>query len=138
MTMPAIETLVETALYGQDLVSMEAFYRDVLQLSVMGREEGRHVFFRAGPGSMLLIFNPVTTLRGDILPAHGATGSGHVALGIRADTLAEWRQWLAGRGVAIEKEVNWPRGSTSLYFRDPAGNLVELLTPGLWGLPEGW
>jgi catechol 2,3-dioxygenase-like lactoylglutathione lyase family enzyme len=24
------------------------------------------------------------------------------------------------------------------YFRDPSGNLVELLTPGVWGLPSGW
>jgi len=28
--------------------------------------------------------------------------------------------------------VKWPRGGTSLYFRDPAGHLVELATPGLW------
>ena len=27
---------------------------------------------------------------------------------------------------------------TSLYVRDPAGNSVELITPGLWGLPSGW
>src|SRR4029077_18016396 len=26
----------------------------------------------------------------------------------------------------------------SIYFRDPAGNLVELVTPGIWGLPSGW
>ncbi len=25
-----------------------------------------------------------------------------------------------------------------LYFRDPAGNSVELITPGVWGLPSGW
>jgi catechol 2,3-dioxygenase-like lactoylglutathione lyase family enzyme len=136
--MPAIETLVETAIYGEDLDSMEAFYRDVLLLPVQGREAGRHVFFKAGPGSMLLIFNPTTTRRGDILPAHGSTGPGHLALGIRKDALDEWRQWLAAKGVVIEQEVVWPRGGTSLYFRDPAGNLVELLTPGLWGLPQGW
>jgi hypothetical protein len=27
---------------------------------------------------------------------------------------------------------------TAVYFRDPAGNSVELITPGLWGLPGGW
>src|SRR5581483_8866933 len=101
-TMPAVETLVETSVYGEDLDRMEAFYRDVLQLPVLGREAGRHVFFRTGPGSMLLIFNPRATLRGDVLPAHGSTGAGHVAFGIRADALETWRQWLAARGVAIE------------------------------------
>ena len=48
------------------------------------------------------------------------------------------RQRLQEHGVVIEKEVLWPRGGTSLYFRDPAGNSVELLTPGVWGLPSGW
>jgi catechol-2,3-dioxygenase len=28
--------------------------------------------------------------------------------------------------------VNWNSKTKSLYFRDPAGNLVELITPGSW------
>ena len=40
--------------------------------------------------------------------------------------------------VEIEHEEAWPRGGHSLYFRDPAGNSVELITPGVWGLPSGW
>ncbi len=28
-------------------------------------------------------------------------------------------------------------GGKSMYFRDPAGNSVELFTPGIWGLPRG-
>jgi hypothetical protein len=28
--------------------------------------------------------------------------------------------------------VVWPEGSTSIYFRDPDGHLLELVTPGLW------
>ena len=36
------------------------------------------------------------------------------------------------RGVAIEAEVEWPSGGRSLYFRDPAGNVVELAPPTLW------
>jgi catechol 2,3-dioxygenase-like lactoylglutathione lyase family enzyme len=136
--MPAMEALVETSIYGEDLDALAQFYSDVLQLPVLGRETDRHVFLRAGPASMLLIFKPSTTLRGDVLPAHGSTGPGHIAFGIRADALDAWRQRLTDKGVPIEKEVTWPRGSISLYFRDPAGNLVELFTPGLWGLPAGW
>jgi catechol 2,3-dioxygenase-like lactoylglutathione lyase family enzyme len=30
--------------------------------------------------------------------------------------------------------MEWPRGGTSLYFRDPDGHLVELATPGLWSI----
>lgn len=136
--MPEIIAVVETGVYADDLGAAEAFYHDILGLEVMGREAGRHVFFRAGPAGMLLVFNAATTRRGDILPAHGASGPGHFALGIHADDLPVWRKHLADRGVAVEKEVQWGRGGKSLYFRDPAGNLVELLTPGLWGLPSGW
>jgi hypothetical protein len=38
--------------------------------------------------------------------------------------------------VAIEHEATWPRGGRSFYFRDPAGNSLELATPRIWGLPE--
>jgi catechol 2,3-dioxygenase-like lactoylglutathione lyase family enzyme len=136
--MSDILTVVETGVYVDDLDRAEAFYRDVLGLALIGRDPGRHVFFRVGTSSVLLLFNADTTLRGDVLPAHGARGPGHFALGILAASLDAWRGRLAAHGVAVEKEVRWPRGGTSLYFRDPAGNAVELLTPGLWGLPSGW
>jgi catechol 2,3-dioxygenase-like lactoylglutathione lyase family enzyme len=135
---PQVLAIVETGIYADDLDRAESFYRDVLGLELIGKEVGRHVFFRVGPAGVLLVFNPSTTLAGDALPAHGARGPGHFALGVRAEDLPAWRERLADHGVAVEKEVQWPRGGRSLYFRDPAGNLVELLTPGLWGLPSGW
>ncbi len=135
---PPIETVVETALYAADLDAAEAFFAGVLGLPVLGRDRERHVFFRVGPASVLLVFNPAATLPGEHLPAHGATGPGHFALGIRPEALDEWREHLVARGVAIEQEVTWPRGGRSLYFRDPAGNLGELVTPGVWGTPAGW
>jgi catechol 2,3-dioxygenase-like lactoylglutathione lyase family enzyme len=133
----AIVTVVETAAYADDLDAAEAFYRDVLGLEVLGKESGRHVFLRAGD-RVLLIFRPEATRHRDLVPAHGATGPGHFALGIAADSVDAWRRRLVGHGVAIEQETDWPRGGHSLYFRDPAGNSVELVTPGLWGLPGGW
>jgi catechol 2,3-dioxygenase-like lactoylglutathione lyase family enzyme len=133
-----IKAVVETAIYADDLDAAEDFYRGVLGLSVIGREPGRHVFFRVGEASVLLAFRAESTLKGDVLPAHGASGPGHFALGIEAEAFGAWRAHLQGRGVSIEKEVEWPRGGRSLYFRDPAGNAVELVTPGVWGLPGGW
>jgi catechol 2,3-dioxygenase-like lactoylglutathione lyase family enzyme len=88
--------------------------------------------------NVLLPFLAETTLKGDQLPPHGASGPGHFALGIEAEAFDAWRKLLQGHGVSIEKEVEWPRGGKSLYFRDPAGNSVELVTPGVWGLPSGW
>ena len=135
--MDEIRAIVETAIYVDDMEAAEAFYRDVLGLEVIGREAGRHVFFRVGDG-VLLAFDPEVTLKGDVLPPHGAVGPGHFALGVRAEHLDDWRLRLEAHGVVIEKEFEWPRGGRSLYFRDPAGNSVELITPGLWGLPGGW
>ena len=74
---PAIETIVESAIYADDLDRLESFYSNLLGLPVLGREKGRHVFFRVGTGSVLLAFKPDSTLKGDVLPAHGARGPGH-------------------------------------------------------------
>lgn len=78
------------------------------------------------------------TLKGEVLPSHGVKGPGHFALGIERQSLDVWQQHLKAHGVAIEQEVEWPKGGKSIYFRDPAGNAVELVTPGVWGLPSGW
>lgn len=136
--MPAILGVVETAIYVTDLDATAAFYSGVLGLPELSREAGRHVFFRVGPRNVLLAFIAATTIRGEHLPAHGATGPGHFALGIVNEALESWRDHLDKHGIAIEHELTWPRGGRSLYFRDPAGNSVELVTPGIWGLPEGW
>jgi catechol 2,3-dioxygenase-like lactoylglutathione lyase family enzyme len=133
-----IKAIIETAIYVDDLDAAEDFYRNILCLQVIGKEPGRHVFFRVGESSVLLAFLADATLKGDQLPPHGATGPGHFALGIGAESFDSWRQFLQGHGVTIEKEVEWPKGGRSIYFRDPAGNLVELVTPGVWGLPSGW
>jgi catechol 2,3-dioxygenase-like lactoylglutathione lyase family enzyme len=135
---PAVDAVVETAVYADDLDGMEVFYHGVQGLPVLGKEAGRHVFFRVGAAGVLLVFRPEATLQAGVLPGHGARGPGHFALGIRPDLLEAWRRHLASSGVPIEREITWPRGGTSLYFRDPAGNSVELITPGVWGTPAGW
>lgn len=43
-----------------------------------------------------------------------------------------WKELLANNKIGIEKELDWSGRARSLYFRDPAGNLVELITPGEW------
>ena len=55
-----------------------------------------------------------------------------MAFAIEAEALDSWRGWLEQKGIAIEGTVLWERGGTSLYFRDPDQNLLELATPGVW------
>jgi|SRR5579864_8514272 len=133
-----IQAIIETAIYVDNLQATENFYGTILGLRVMGTEPGRHVFFQVGESGVLLAFIAQTTLKGDHLPPHGTTGPSHFALGIEAEALDAWRKLLQDHGVIIEKEVGWPKGGNSIYFRDPVGNSVELVTPGVWGLPSGW
>jgi len=131
-----VDRVVETCLYVPDLAAAEAFYADLLGLEPVQREDGRHVFFRCGQ-QMLLVFNPaVTSDETDPfgVPRHGAWGRGHIAFAADEGDLPAWRERLAAEGVAIEQDMVWPNGGRSIYFRDPAGNSVELVTLKLWGL----
>ena len=73
----------------------------------------------------------IPTPGGDI-PPHDGRGPAHIAFSIDADALAAWESRLAAAGIAVEGRTHWPRGGTSLYFRDPDAHLLELATPGLW------
>jgi catechol 2,3-dioxygenase-like lactoylglutathione lyase family enzyme len=56
----------------------------------------------------------------------------HFAMEIEEQEYRPCRDVLIGNDIAIEKEVKWSNNTKSIYFRDPAGNLVELITPGGW------
>lgn len=129
---PPLGGIHEAALYVDDLDIAEHFWRE-LGLELVGRATGRHVFFRAGR-DMLLLFNAAATREGGEVPPHGAEGPGHVALDVPdVQALEEWRARLSSAAVEIEHEQTWPTGGRSLYFRDPSGNSLELITRGSWG-----
>ena len=124
--------LSETALYASDLAAARHFYHEVLGLEVVSTLQERGIAFRCGT-TVLLLFDPARTRVWDAgVPAHGATGAGHVAFVVEDAELEKWREHLASCGIAIEDEVKWPDGGRSLYFRDPAGNVIELAPPTLW------
>jgi catechol 2,3-dioxygenase-like lactoylglutathione lyase family enzyme len=132
--------ILETCLYAGDLDAAERFYTDVLGLTLHSKQSGRHVFFRCGE-QMVLIFNPSesskpATHNGLDVPLHGTTGAGHLCFAVREASLPAWQTQLARHGVAIEKIIDWPGGGRSIYFRDPAGNSLELATPRIWGIAE--
>ncbi len=127
-----ISKVLETCLYVDDLDKAETFYTQVLGLDCFDHEPGVYAFFTLD-GAMLLLFNAEATAGDDQdLPRHGAIGAGHVAFTVDEDTLPAWRDKLAAHDVPIEHEQDWPGGYRSVYFRDPAGNSLELAPRGMW------
>lgn len=134
---PRLHGVVETALYVDDMGRAGAFYRDVLGLGVLAGDGGRFQVFDTGDGRVLLLFKRGATLEptavpGGVIPPHDGAGPAHVGLAIASADYEAWLARLRGCGVAIESETTWPRGGRSLYFRDPDGHLLELVTPGIW------
>jgi len=131
-----VRQILETCIYVDDLDAAKQFYQDVLGLEFVSRHDNRHVFLRC-KDQMLLIFNPAESIADDgDLPRHGTTGPGHLAFGVPKDELDAWKSRLISIAIEIEREINWPGGGRSFYFRDPAGNSLELATPRIWGMEE--
>jgi catechol 2,3-dioxygenase-like lactoylglutathione lyase family enzyme len=125
-----IEGILETVVYcdAGEREATEAFYAGELGLKrVAGWETG--TAFRAGPG-VLLLFDRAA-LEGETSPVsgHGTTGTGHVCFRAAASEYDAMRERLA-EGVTHDHE--WPNGGRSFYFKDPAGNLLEVADSDLW------
>jgi catechol 2,3-dioxygenase-like lactoylglutathione lyase family enzyme len=124
-------SIYETILYAKDLQAAEQFYTDVLGLKIVDQSD-LYLAFECGKG-VLLIFDPLKSSEpGRLVPSHGTNGAGHMAFAIDAKEIGFWLQRLQNKGVEIEKEVDWQNGGHSIYFRDPAGNSIELAPPNLW------
>jgi catechol 2,3-dioxygenase-like lactoylglutathione lyase family enzyme len=89
--------------------------------------------FRLDGGGVLLIFDPArASAPGRAVPSHGADGAGHIAFSVEPGELDGFAELLRDRGIEIERDIEWDRGGKSIYFRDPAGNSVELVEGELW------
>jgi catechol 2,3-dioxygenase-like lactoylglutathione lyase family enzyme len=143
--------IVETCIYTSDLQKLKDFYVDGLGLELVSEEKHRSIFLKVGK-SMLLIFNPEKTLMAErykedkenrkrfdieIFPPHGAITPPsiiHFALEIDKSDYDNSKKVLMANNIKIEKEIIWNEGSAkSIYFKDPSGNLVEIITNNhLW------
>jgi catechol 2,3-dioxygenase-like lactoylglutathione lyase family enzyme len=131
---PPITQVFETVLYAQDVLAVVPFYTEILGLTPLRPPTAQSTVFRLARDSMLLLVNPdYSRQTGRAAPHHGTTGAGHAALRIDDADYDAWKAWLTARGIEIEKEVAWPPGGRSIYFRDPAGNSLELAAGNVWG-----
>jgi len=133
---PGIVRILETALYVADLQISRAFYQGLMGFDCFMHDE-RMCALGVPGGGVLLLFRrhgsaqPSRTPFG-VIPQHDGLGVQHLAFAIRGEDLESWEAHLLAQDIAVESRITWPRGGTSLYFRDPDGHSLEVATPGLW------
>ena len=124
----------------RDLERSLAFYRDVLGCRVLReaewrRGEARFPSVAIGGGQMLNLHQAGTPVTPEAVnPQVGSEDLCFVA----AVPIAEVQARLAGRGVPVEIGPVQRMGGrcvmgTSVYFRDPDGNLLEIMAYGETG-----
>jgi catechol 2,3-dioxygenase-like lactoylglutathione lyase family enzyme len=134
---PGFDGVLETALYhdGGAREAMERFYGEVLGLpAVAGWPDG--VAYRVGPGVLLLFDRDGLAQRGGPIADHGTTGPGHACLRAGGEDYDRWRERLEAAGVEIVHDAGWGGGGRSFYFKDPAGNLLEVADRDIWPQPR--
>lgn len=133
---PRVTRVLETSLYVEDLDRAQDFYQRLFGFPPFFRD-ARMCALGVPGAQVLLLFRKGGSVApsptpGGTIPPHDGAGRLHLCFAIPEDDLAGWEWRLREHGVAIESRVTWPRGSVSLYFRDPDGHSLEVATPRLW------
>lgn len=121
----------ETSLYVKDLARTESFYHEKLDLEIITKSKGRHIFFKAG-SSVLLCFIADATQNDKKLPSHFGEGNMHIAFEIPKANYQDTKAWIRSKEIEIEHEQHWYDDYYSFYFRDPDGHSLEIVPEGMW------
>jgi catechol 2,3-dioxygenase-like lactoylglutathione lyase family enzyme len=136
--MPVLAGIIETALYVEDIDRASQFYENILGLRRIAGDDRLRAYSIADRDVLLLFKRGATAqpirIPAGLIPPHDGSGQNHFALAIPATELSAWEKQLSDHSIEIESRVHWPLGGTSIYFRDPDGNLLELATPGMWSI----
>ena len=129
-----LDGVLETCLYHDtaEAEDVERFYAELLGLALVSRwPDG--MAFRAGAGVLLLFDRQRLDERDGPIARHGSSGPGHACLLATAPgELDAWRRRLETAGTEITHEHSWGDQRRSIYFADPAGNLLEIADGDLW------
>jgi catechol 2,3-dioxygenase-like lactoylglutathione lyase family enzyme len=135
--MPRVSRILESSLYVDDLPRAVTFYAELFGLELFF-QDNRMAALGVPGAQVLLLFKrgatnePAPGPGGGFIPPHHGEGNLHLCFAIASGDLAKWEAYLSDNGIAIESRLRWARGGTSLYFRDPEKNSLEVATPGLW------
>ena len=102
-----------------DAAATGRFYTEVLGLEVLPRPNFPFAgwWLRAGDQEIHLIE----------VPDHRTPGGEHFAF--KVDDIDVACAELADKGVKVSKPIDIPGGGRQCFFRDPAGNMIELNQP---------
>lgn len=133
---PRTSGVLETSLYVTDLDRSCRFYERLFGFERFVHD-GRMCALGVPGSQVLLLFRQGATdepapVPGGCIPPHHGIGELHLCFAIPFGELAAWEGHLLREGIEVESRISWQRGGTSLYFRDPDGNSLEVATPGLW------
>jgi glyoxylase I family protein len=116
------------ALICSDIERTIEFYTQALGFPLVELFQNRdlpsstHFFFDIGHGNLLAFFDfpehPMPPTRESVGGMH------HVAISVPADQFASIKERLAARGIS---NVGPPHVTSSIYFHDPDGALIEIL-----------
>jgi catechol 2,3-dioxygenase-like lactoylglutathione lyase family enzyme len=126
--------VLETCLYHDpaEAGAIERFYSDLLDLPLVSRWPGG-MGFRVSAGMLLLFDRAELADRDSPISAHGTTGPGHACLLAESrESYERWKRRLETAGVELTHEQSWDGDRLSVYFSDPAGNLLEIADADLW------
>ena len=133
--MPSLDGVLETALYVDDMARARRFYEEILGLAPIFAD-ARLTAYPVGGRSALLLFLRGSTSRPCTCPA---APSRRTTERVPCTSRSRSAPPTCPHGsspsppMAFDRGAHpWPRGSISIYFRDPDGHLMELATPGLW------
>jgi catechol-2,3-dioxygenase len=111
--------LCELTLQTTDPEGLARFYREALGFPELAREDDR-IWLGCGERTRLGLWSPGEKEFGDEGGRHV-----HYAYSVGPGALEEIRERLQRLGVESRGPVEHEGGDRSLYFEDPAGNLVE-------------
>ena len=122
--------LHHVALLSADVERTVKFYQEVLEFPLTEIFENRdykgsnHFFFDIGHGNLLAFFDLPGLDLGEYAEVLG--GLHHMAISVEPDKWSRLRDNLAAAGVPFQEE-----SGTSIYFRDPDGARMELISDPL-------
>jgi catechol 2,3-dioxygenase-like lactoylglutathione lyase family enzyme len=128
-----LRCVLEVSLYYDEAQreAIHEFYEGTLGLRrVASWSDGTAL--RLGPAVILLFCRERLAERDEPISDHGSRGPGHISFTAPDGAYAECRRLIATEGPGVLHEEEWPKGGRSFYFRDPAGNMLEIADRDIW------